>query len=63
MSHVLIIHEVAAYPAWKTIADLFVGSHIFQLGFADIVPKEQNIKNWYQRVCEVEGFRKSLPQA
>lgn len=49
--------------AQLTIADLSVGSNIFQLGFADIVPKEQNIKNWYQRVCEVEGFRKSLPQA
>ena len=45
-----------------TIADLSVGSNIFQLGFADAVPKEQNIKNWYQRVCGIEGFRKSLPQ-
>lgn len=49
--------------AQPTIADLSVGSNIFQLGFAETVLKEQNIQRWYQRVCGIEGFRKSLPQA
>lgn len=46
-----------------TIADLSIGSNIFQLGFAGAMPKESAIKSWYQRICEIEGFRKSLPQA
>ena len=46
-----------------TIADLSIGSNISQLGFADAIPKEPNITNWYRRVCALEGFKKSLPQA
>ena len=49
--------------AQPTIADLSIGSNIFQLGFAHAVPKETNVNNWYQRVCGIEGFKKSLPQA
>lgn len=49
--------------AKPTIADLSVGSNIFQLGLADAAPKETNVKSWYQRVCGIEGFKKSLPQA
>lgn len=49
--------------AQSTIADLSVGSNIFQLGLADAVPKEPNIHRWYQRVCGIEGFKKSLPPA
>ena len=49
--------------AQPTIADLSIGSNIFQLGLADAAPKEPNVKNWYQRVCGIEGFKKSLPKA
>jgi len=48
--------------AKPTIADLSVASNIFQLGFADAMPTQSNIKNWYQRVSGIEGFQKSLPQ-
>ena len=45
-----------------TIADLSIASNISQLGFADAIPKGSNITNWYQRVCALEGVKKSLPQ-
>lgn len=44
-----------------TIADLSLGSSIFQLSFADIAPAGDNAQRWFQRVNEIEGFRKSLP--
>lgn len=46
-----------------TIADLSIGSNIFQLGYAKAVPQGPNIKNWYQRVCGLKGFKKSLSGA
>lgn len=44
-----------------TIADLSLGSSIFQLSLADIAPAGDNAQRWFQRVNEIEGFRKSLP--
>ncbi len=46
-----------------TIADLSIGSNLFQLGYAKAVPQGPNIKNWYQRVCGLKGFKKSLSGA
>jgi len=46
-----------------TIADLSLASNITQLAFADAVPQQPNIQAWYRRVCGIEGYRKSLPQA
>ena len=46
-----------------TIADLSIGSNIFQLGYANAVPQEPNIMNWYQRVCGLKGFKKSVSGA
>lgn len=44
-----------------TIADLSVASNITQLGFADAVPDHDAIRDWYERVCDIEGFRATLP--
>jgi glutathione S-transferase len=44
-----------------TIADLSIASNIFQLGFADAVPKSPNIGAWLGRVGELKGYRASLP--
>lgn len=44
-----------------TIADLSLASSIFQLTFASITPVGRNNADWFQRVSELEGFRKSLP--
>lgn len=44
-----------------TIADLSIASNVFQLGFADAVPKTPNIAAWFGRINELEGFRASLP--
>ena len=44
-----------------TIADLSVASNITQLGFANAVPDYPSIVGWYARICEIEGFRKTLP--
>ncbi len=44
-----------------TIADLSVASNISQLQLADAVPDDNSIKAWYGRVCEIPGFKKSLP--
>ncbi len=49
--------------AKPTVADLSVASNITQLGLAETTPQEPNVKSWYRRVCEIEGFRKSLPRA
>jgi hypothetical protein len=38
-----------------------LASNIFQLGLAGEIPDTENIQNWYARVCEIEGFQKSLP--
>ena len=46
-----------------TIADLSIGSNIFQLGYAKAEPQGANIKRWYRRVCGLEGFKKSLAGA
>ena len=45
-----------------TIADLSVASNITQLGMADAAPSSPNITAWYERVCALAGFAKSLPQ-
>jgi glutathione S-transferase len=44
-----------------SIADLALASNVFQLGLAGEIPDTENIRNWYARVCEIEGFQKSLP--
>lgn len=44
-----------------TIADLSVASNITQLGMASAIPDRQPIHDWYARVCEIEGFRNTLP--
>jgi len=45
-----------------TIADLSVGSNISQLQLADAVPDHPAIQAWYQRVCDIPGFNKTLPK-
>ncbi len=45
-----------------TIADLAIASNISHLAYADASPKQPNIVNWLNRVCAIEGFRKTLPQ-
>ncbi len=44
-----------------TIADLALASNIFHLGLAKEIPTLSNIQAWYGRMCEMEGFKKSLP--
>ena len=44
-----------------TIADLALAFNLFQLGLAGEIPHSENIQGWYGRVCQLKGFRKSLP--
>ena len=44
-----------------TIADLSIGSNIFQLGFAQASPTTPNTGAWFSRVMELPGFKASLP--
>ncbi len=46
-----------------TIADLSVASNVSQLKLADADPDNLVIRAWYQRVCEVSGFRRTLPKS
>lgn len=46
-----------------TIADLSIGSNIFQLSYAQAELPGSNIKRWYQQVCAIEGVKKSLAGA
>jgi glutathione S-transferase len=48
--------------ARPTIADLSLASSVFQLTFANITPPEPATAAWFQRVGELDGFRKSLPR-
>jgi glutathione S-transferase len=45
-----------------TIADLSLASSIFQLTLANITPVGRNTADWFSRMGELEGFRKSLPE-
>jgi glutathione S-transferase len=45
-----------------TIADLSVASNISQLQLADAAPDHPAIRVWYQRVCDIPGFKKTLPR-
>jgi len=45
-----------------TIADLSVASNLFQLGFADAIPVDSRISNWFARINGLPGFQASLPQ-
>lgn len=45
-----------------TIADLSVASNISQLQLADAVPDHPAIVRWYQRMCAVPGFERTLPK-
>jgi len=45
-----------------TIADLSVASNISQLQLADAVPDHPAIQAWYQRMCDIPGFNKTLPK-
>jgi glutathione S-transferase len=44
-----------------TIADLSVASNLSQLQLADAIPDHPGILAWYQRVCDIPGFKKMLP--
>jgi len=44
-----------------SIADLALASNLFQLGLAGEIPETENIQSWYARVCDLDGFQKSLP--
>lgn len=48
--------------ARPTIADLSLASNVFQLGLANAMPATPNIRQWYENVAALPGFRKSLPQ-
>ena len=45
-----------------TIADLSVASNVSQLQLAGAAPEHPAIRAWYERVCAVPGFEKTLPQ-
>jgi len=45
-----------------TIADLSVASNVSQLQLADAVPDHSAIRDWYQRVCAIPGFQRTLPK-
>lgn len=44
-----------------SIADLSVASNISQLQLADAAPGHAAIQAWYQRICDIPGFKKTLP--
>lgn len=44
-----------------TIADLALVSNIFHLGLADELPTGQYTQQWYKRMLQIEGVKKSLP--
>lgn len=44
-----------------TIADLALASNITQLALAGAAPDTPNITAWYERVCTIDGFAKTLP--
>ncbi len=44
-----------------TIADLSLASSIFQLTLADISLPGEGTRRWFERMSELEGFRRSLP--
>lgn len=44
-----------------TIADLSIGSNVFQLGFAQATPTTPHTGAWFSRVMELPGFKASLP--
>jgi len=45
-----------------TIADLSVASNISQLQLANAAPDHPAIQAWYQRMCDIPGFNKTLPK-
>ena len=45
-----------------TIADLSLGSSVFQLGFAKVTPRGQRTQRWFERVSAIDGFQRSLPE-
>jgi glutathione S-transferase len=45
-----------------TIADLSLAPCVFQLSLAGIHPQTPKVKQWYERVAELKGFKASLPQ-
>lgn len=52
--------DYLAGPA-PTIADLALGSNLFQLGLAGEALAGMRIGAWYDRIGAIQGFRKSLP--
>lgn len=44
-----------------TIADLAIASNLTQLAFADAMPNDENIVNWYQRMSDIPGVQVTLP--
>lgn len=45
-----------------TIADLSLGSCVYQLTFAGILPESVKTKQWFERVKQLKGFQASLPK-
>jgi glutathione S-transferase len=45
-----------------TIADLSLGSCVYQLTFAGIQPEAVKTKQWFERVNKLKGFQASLPK-
>lgn len=47
--------------ARPTIADISIASNLSQLALAGFVPEALAARRWYADVCELKGFRSSLP--
>lgn len=45
-----------------TIADLSLASNIFQLSLAKVLPESPALASWYERISNLKGFKKSLPE-
>ena len=46
-----------------TIADLSIASNISHLALADAMPKTARLVGWFERVAELDGFQKAVPDA
>ena len=46
-----------------TIADLSLASNVFQLELANVAFGGPDTRDWFKRMHEVEGFRRSLPSS
>lgn len=44
------------------LADLAIGSNLSQLSLAKAFPENKTIQDWYQRLCDLKGFQRALPE-